>query len=81
MVHDDREDGPEQEADERDGDAAADERRHEPHDELEPEREQDVQEDDARLAELRSAVQHGYKNEGGKEVLDGRGKRQDEPSC
>ena len=54
VVHDDREDGPEEEPDERDGDGAAEEGGHEPEDEREPDREQEVEEDRAVLADLRA---------------------------
>ena len=52
MVHDNGVDGTEEEADEGDGDGAADQRRHEPDNELEREAEEHVKEDNAPFAEL-----------------------------
>ena len=64
MIHHDGVDGPEEEADEGNRDRAADERGHEPDDELERDREEDVEEDGVALADLRRDESRGLE-EGG----------------
>ena len=52
MIHHDRVDRPENDADERDCDGTPNEGRHEPDDDLEPDCEEGVDEDDVALADL-----------------------------